>query len=71
MFDVDAYIRRKQLREKDAKLISELYTALKQCRTLIDHFMPFVGKIALPDYKLLNEAQINADKIIKKIEESP
>lgn len=34
--------------------------ALIDCQRLIGHMMPYVGKMALPDYALLNEAPIKA-----------
>ena len=42
--------------------------ALKACLTLIDQMSNYVGQMALPDYKLFNEAPILASKAIKELE---
>jgi len=46
----------------------DMYFALKDALKLIDYMMPFIGKMSLPDYQLLNEAPIKARRAIAKAE---
>jgi len=51
-----------------SKINTEMLEALKECLVLIDDLMPGVKYIALQNYRRMNDAPYNAEKIIRKAE---
>ena len=48
---------------------NEIKTVITDLLTVIDDFMPNVGRCALQNYQKLNEAPINARRLIARLDE--
>lgn len=50
-------------------LLDEAAEALRGLQKVVDMLIPGASKIAIQDYQLLNEAPVNAAKLLQKLED--